>query len=101
MNDIRNENYKMLNKCLDEMAFLSIDQDFTTNSDNLKYFDKFYFELEKKEQAKKDVENKLYNLEHKIIYDDLVMDDFEERNLISEIDAYYGFKEYFKDTIHK
>lgn len=77
-----------------------MDQDLSNNS-NLKYFDKFYFELENKEKAKKEVDQIIYEMEHKYYSKDLFVDDLEERNLITEIDAHFGYRDFFKDIIYK
>lgn len=103
MVDLRSDNYKMLCKCLDQIAFLSVDQEFPSSisdSSNLQFFDKFYYELEDKDKARKDVDKKINDLEHKLHFKDFYVDDFEDRNVVAEIDAFYGFTDFFKDVIH-
>jgi hypothetical protein len=77
-----------------------MDNDFSNNI-NLKKFDQFYFELETKEKAKKEVDQIIHEMEHKYYTKELFVDDLEERNLITEIDAHFGYRDFFEDIINK
>lgn len=106
MVDLRNDNYKLVRKILEYLSFYKLEQpelNSNTNVDSLFFFDKYYFDYNQLKNADMEVDKKIYNLENNIDVgnDDYILDDFEIKNIISEVDVIYNYKDYFKDVIYK
>lgn len=97
--DERNRNYTLFNKSIDGMSYLEKDQDIN-NPENLIKFKNFYFDSKLEREINCKVDKIINNLDKNINRHDYQIDDFEERNMIDEIDNIFGYKS-FEDIIYK
>lgn len=76
-----------------------------TNVESLFFFDKYYYDYNQIKKANDEVDKKIFNMENDLDINlgenDYILDDFEIKNIISEVDSMYNFKDYFKDVIYK
>ena len=96
MVELRNRNFTLLSKCLEQIAFLSRD----TNLESKERFDKYYYTIEDKQKAREELDSQLKDVESKI-QGSWYVDDLEARDVVAEIDAFLGYDDFFKDVLYK